>query len=75
MRVDHGAEAAAALKRLELDPNRVVLVTDIGCQGISDQYFDVHAIHGQHGRSLTYAQGVHLADPDLKVIRYACDRF
>jgi len=57
-----------ALRRLDLDPKRVVLVTDIGCQGLSDQYFAVHAIHGQHGRSLTYAQGVHLADPDLKVI-------
>jgi pyruvate/2-oxoacid:ferredoxin oxidoreductase beta subunit len=58
----------AALHRLDLDPKKVVLVTDIGCQGLSDQYFAVHAIHGQHGRSLTYAQGVHLADPSLKVI-------
>ncbi len=47
----------AALGKLELDPNRVVLVSDIGCSGLSDQYFDTQAFHGLHGRSLTYATG------------------
>ncbi len=58
----------AALMRLELDPRRVVIVSDIGCQGLGDQYFTTHAFHGLHGRSIAYATGIKLADPDLKVI-------
>jgi len=58
----------AALVKLGLDPKRVVIVTDIGCQGLGDQYFATHAFHGLHGRSIAYASGIKLADPDLKVI-------
>jgi pyruvate/2-oxoacid:ferredoxin oxidoreductase beta subunit/Pyruvate/2-oxoacid:ferredoxin oxidoreductase gamma subunit len=58
----------AALKKLELDPRQIVIVTDIGCVGLSDQYFATNTLHGLHGRSLTYATGVKLANPDLKVI-------
>lgn len=58
----------AALVKLGLDPKRTVIVTDIGCQGLGDQYFTTHAFHGLHGRSIAYATGIKLADPDLKVI-------
>jgi 2-oxoglutarate/2-oxoacid ferredoxin oxidoreductase subunit beta len=58
----------AALALLALDPRRMVLVTDIGCQGLADQYFATNAFHGLHGRSIAYATGIKLADPDLKVI-------
>jgi 2-oxoglutarate ferredoxin oxidoreductase subunit beta len=58
----------AALGLLGLDPRRMVLVTDIGCQGLADQYFAVNAFHGLHGRSIAYATGIKLADPDLTVI-------
>jgi len=58
----------AALVKLQLDPRRVVIVTDIGCSGLADQYFETHAFHGLHGRSVTYATGIKLADPELKVI-------
>jgi 2-oxoglutarate ferredoxin oxidoreductase subunit beta len=58
----------AALVRLKLDPRRVVIVTDIGCQGLGDQYFVTHAFHGLHGRSIAYATGIKLADPDLTVV-------
>ncbi len=57
-----------ALVALELDPSRVVLVSDIGCSGLSDQYFATSALHGLHGRSLTYATGIKLARPELTVI-------
>jgi 2-oxoglutarate ferredoxin oxidoreductase subunit beta len=57
----------AALGALKLDPRRMVLVTDIGCQGLADQYFAVNAFHGLHGRSIAYATGIKLADPDLTV--------
>jgi pyruvate/2-oxoacid:ferredoxin oxidoreductase beta subunit/Pyruvate/2-oxoacid:ferredoxin oxidoreductase gamma subunit len=58
----------AALVKLQLDPRQVVIVTDIGCSGLSDQYFSTNAFHGLHGRAVTYATGLKLANPDLKVI-------
>ena len=58
----------AALVKLQLDPHKVVIVTDIGCSGLSDKYFITNAFHGLHGRSVTYATGIKLANPELKVI-------
>ena len=57
-----------ALIDLGLDPTDVVIVTDIGCSGLSDQYFRTSAFHGLHGRSITYATGIKLARPELTVI-------
>lgn len=61
-------ELDRALVKLQLDPREVVIVTDIGCIGLADTYFVTNAFHGLHGRSLTYATGIKLARPDLKVI-------
>jgi 2-oxoglutarate/2-oxoacid ferredoxin oxidoreductase subunit beta len=63
----------AALVKLQLDPRQVVIVTDIGCAGLSDKFFDLNALHGLHGRALTYATGIKLANPDLKVIALVGD--
>ena len=57
-----------ALQLLNLDPKDVVIVSDIGCAGLSDQYFATSAFHGLHGRSITYATGIKLARPELTVI-------
>jgi len=57
-----------ALVKLQPDPTKVVIVTDIGCIGLSDRYFITSAFHGLHGRSITYACGLKLARPDLTVI-------
>lgn len=57
-----------ALVRLQPDPSRVVIVSDIGCSGLSDQYFSTSVFHGLHGRSITYATGIKLVRPDLDVI-------
>jgi pyruvate/2-oxoacid:ferredoxin oxidoreductase beta subunit/Pyruvate/2-oxoacid:ferredoxin oxidoreductase gamma subunit len=48
--------------------NDVVIVTDIGCSGLFDTFFNTHAFHGLHGRALTYATGIKMARSDLKVI-------
>jgi pyruvate/2-oxoacid:ferredoxin oxidoreductase beta subunit/Pyruvate/2-oxoacid:ferredoxin oxidoreductase gamma subunit len=61
-------ELDKALVKLQLDPKNVVIVTDIGCIGLSDQYFTTNGFHGLHGRSLTYATGIKLARPELTVI-------
>ena len=57
-----------ALVALQIDPGKVVIVSDIGCAGLSDQYFGTNAFHGLHGRSITYAAGIKLARPELTVI-------
>ncbi len=61
-------QLAVALAQLQIDRQRIVIVTDIGCSGIADQYFRTHAFHGLHGRSVTYASGIKLACPELTVI-------
>lgn len=57
-----------ALVRKGIDPDKLVIVSDIGCSGLSDKFFGTHAFHGLHGRSITYATGIKLANPDLHVI-------
>ena len=52
-----------ALVKLQLDPAKVVLVTDIGCIGLTCKFFVTNAFHGLHGRSITYACGLKLARP------------
>jgi len=57
-----------AFERMGLNGNQVVIVSDIGCSGLFDTFFNTHAFHGLHGRALTYAMGLKMARPDLKVI-------
>lgn len=57
-----------ALLKLNPDPKKIVVVSDIGCIGLSDQWFLTHALHGLHGRSVAYAQGIKLSKPELKII-------
>lgn len=63
----------AALRGLDLDPRRVVVVSDIGCIGIGDRHFVTHTFHGLHGRAITYATGLKVADPGLTVIALVGD--
>jgi pyruvate/2-oxoacid:ferredoxin oxidoreductase beta subunit/Pyruvate/2-oxoacid:ferredoxin oxidoreductase gamma subunit len=65
-RVVHALDAA--LTGLGLAGHQVVIVTDIGCSGLLDVFFDTHAFHGLHGRALTYATGIKMARPELTVI-------
>ncbi len=57
-----------AMVKLQLDPKKTVIVTDIGCIGLSDRWFNTSAFHGLHGRSITYACGLKMANPELTVI-------
>jgi len=57
-----------AYQKLGLSGDRIVMVSDIGCSGLFDTFFQTHAFHGLHGRALTYAAGIKLARPDLTVV-------
>ena len=56
-----------ALVKLQLDPAKVNLVSDIGCIGLADALFELpHSVHTTHGRSTAFATGIELADSVLR---------
>ena len=57
-----------AIDRIGFDKNEIVLVSGIGCSGRLPVYVDFNTLHTTHGRALTFATGVKLAKPNLKVI-------
>jgi len=57
-----------AFQKMDLTGDQIVMVSDIGCSGLFDTFFNTHALHGLHGRALTYAAGLKLARPELKII-------
>jgi len=57
-----------AFQNMDLAGDQIVMVSDIGCSGLFDTFFNTHALHGLHGRALTYAAGLKLARPELKVV-------
>ena len=57
-----------AFQNMGLQGNQIVMVSDIGCSGLFDTFFNTHALHGLHGRALTYAAGIKLARPGLHVV-------
>jgi|YNPNPStandDraft_1061719.scaffolds.fasta_scaffold01333_5 2-oxoglutarate ferredoxin oxidoreductase subunit beta len=54
--------------RLGYPKDDVVLVSGIGCAGRLPVYVDFNTLHTTHGRALTFATGIKLAKPHLKVI-------
>jgi 2-oxoglutarate ferredoxin oxidoreductase subunit beta len=57
-----------AIDRIGYDKDEIVLVSGIGCSGRLPVYVDFNTLHTTHGRALTFATGVKLAKPSLKVI-------
>ncbi len=57
-----------SVHQLGLPKDDVVIVAGIGCSGRLAVYVDFNTIHTTHGRALTFATGVKMANPKLKVI-------
>ena len=57
-----------AIFRMEIDKDEVVLASGIGCSGRMPTYLDFNTLHSTHGRALTFATGVKLANPSLQVV-------
>lgn len=57
-----------AIDRIGYEKDEIVLVSGIGCSGRLPVYVDFNTLHTTHGRALTFATGVKLAKPNLKVI-------
>jgi 2-oxoglutarate ferredoxin oxidoreductase subunit beta len=57
-----------AIDRTGFTKDDIVLVSGIGCSGRMSVYVDFNTLHTTHGRALTFATGVKLANPRLQVI-------
>ena len=57
-----------ALKELELDMDKIVVVSGIGCIGRIAGYVNTDSFHTTHGRPIPFATGVKLANPELRVV-------
>lgn len=57
-----------AIHELGLPKDDVVVASGIGCSSRMTTYIDFNTLHTTHGRALTFATGVKLAKPRLKVI-------
>ena len=64
---------AEALKKSELDLNKVVVVSGIGCTGRAAGYVKLDSFHSTHGRAIPFATGLKLANPELKVVVFSGD--
>ena len=62
-----------AIDKLELDKNKVCIVSGIGCSSRAAGYLDFNTIHTTHGRALAFATGIKLAKPELEVVVIAGD--
>jgi 2-oxoglutarate ferredoxin oxidoreductase subunit beta len=72
---DFGVLAAAyrAFAELDLDPDRTVVVSGIGCSSRFPGFVTTYGYHGVHGRALPTAMGVKMANPELEVIAVGGD--
>ena len=61
-------DVAQAIYNLGLDPDKVVIVSGIGCSSRAAGYMNYNTLHTTHGRALAFATGVKLANPELTVI-------
>lgn len=67
-------DVAVAIDELCSDPendierDKVVIVSGIGCSSRAAGYMDFNSLHTTHGRAIAFATGIKLANPALTVI-------
>jgi 2-oxoglutarate ferredoxin oxidoreductase subunit beta len=57
-----------AVDKLQLDQKKTVIVSGIGCSSRASGYMNFNTVHTAHGRALTFATGIKLANPELTVL-------
>jgi 2-oxoglutarate ferredoxin oxidoreductase subunit beta len=57
-----------AIDKLGIKQDDVCVVSGIGCSGRFSSYVDFNTIHTTHGRTVAWATGVKLANPDKVVV-------
>ena len=62
-----------AADELHLDFDRLVGIGGVGCTARIPVYLKIDTLHGIHGRTLPWATGIKLHNPELKVVIFAGD--
>ncbi|MCT7545690.1 2-oxoglutarate ferredoxin oxidoreductase subunit beta [Aliarcobacter cryaerophilus] len=57
-----------AIDKLGWNMDDVCVVSGIGCSGRFSSYINCNTVHTTHGRTLPYATGIKMVNPDKKVI-------
>ncbi len=57
-----------ALAEMNVDPSNTVVVSGVGCSSKAPHFIKTYGVHTLHGRSLPFATGIKLANPNLEVI-------
>lgn len=57
-----------ALTELQIDPDKLMLSSGIGCASRFPYFVNAYSVHGVHGRALPVAVGMKVARPDLTVM-------
>jgi 2-oxoglutarate ferredoxin oxidoreductase subunit beta len=64
---------AEALKKSDLDLDKVAIVSGIGCTGRVAGYVKLDSFHSTHGRAIPFATGLKLGNPELKLVVFSGD--
>jgi len=62
-----------AIDRSKLNPDKVVVVSGIGCSGRVAGYVKLDSFHTTHGRAIPFATGLKLANPELHLVVFSGD--
>ncbi len=62
-----------AIDECRLDIDRIVFLSGIGCSSRLPGYIEADGLHTTHGRALTFATGVKLANPELTAVVFTGD--
>ena len=57
-----------ALAEMNVDPDKVAVVSGVGCSSKTPHFINAYGVHTLHGRSLPFATGIKLSNPGLEVI-------
>lgn len=63
-----GISVRTALSQLGYDPSDVAVAFDIGCSGNMNDFLNAYAMHTLHGRSITNAIGMKIANHKMPVV-------
>jgi 2-oxoglutarate ferredoxin oxidoreductase subunit beta len=62
-----------AMEKAELDFDNIAMVSGIGCSSRIPGYMKCDSLHTTHGRALTFATGLKIANKDLDVVVFTGD--
>jgi len=62
-----------AIWRAGVDPDKMALVSGIGCSGRVAGYVRLDSFHTTHGRALPFATGLRIGNPELNVVVFSGD--